>query len=353
MFQRKFRLLQIEPTTRCNLSCVMCPWKGSHPRGRDMDMDLFRRLSEYFVHTDEVDFTGSGEPLMNENLAEMVRCCKASGCRVGFSTNGVLLTPDRMNGLLDAGLDWVAFSIDAATEETYGKIRVGACLTQVRENLEHMKSLKRSRKSDRPSLMIFFVMMQENYFELPLLIDMAVELGADFVVAKQIDVLARAEHYDKRIFDIDHLTHLSGSIRNVLDEARQKALAAHLKFRVYELSSTQNAVCEQNPLKTLFVSVDGIVSPCISLAYMSHRYFRGEKALTPTCRFGDLNQSGLWEILKSDDYVTFRKFFDDRIRHRFFYNTLSLLTNSLGLDLSEKLPLPPPGCRQCYSLYEN
>ena len=91
-----------------------------------MDLDLYKSLSRDFSSVEEIDLTGSGEPLMNKNLDQMVRIAKDSGCRVGFSTNGVLLTPDRFDGLLDAGLDWVAFSIDAATSETYQKIRIGA-----------------------------------------------------------------------------------------------------------------------------------------------------------------------------------------------------------------------------------
>ncbi len=353
MFKRRFRLFQIEPTTRCNLKCVMCPWKEIHPSGRDMDPDLFERISRYFVHTDEVDLTGSGEPLMNENLAEMVRRCKAWDCRVGFSTNGALLTPGRMDELLEAGLDWVAFSIDAATEETYKKIRVGASLSKIKENLEYIKSLRSSGKNGGPSLMIFFVMMQENYFELPALIDMAVRFGADFVVAKQIDVLVSADHYDKRIFEIDHLTNLKERFQKVLDESRQKASAAHLKFRIYEVAQGQNAICEQDPLRTLFISATGFVSPCISLAYMNQRYFRGRKIQTPTCRLGDLNTSDFRQILESSEYVSFRNAFKSRKKYRFIHDAISLLTNSISVISSTKLPLPPHACSHCYNLYEN
>lgn len=353
MFQRRFRLFQIEPTTRCNLSCVMCPWKDIHRRGRDMDMELFARISRYFVHTDEVDLTGSGEPLMNENLAEMVRCCKASGCRVGFSTNGVLLRPDRMDELLKAGLDWVAFSIDAATEEIYRKIRVGSALSTVRENLEYIKSLRMFTKNGRPSLMIFFVMMQENYFELPALIDMAAHFRADFVVAKQMDVLVSADHYDKRIFEIDHFTNLKEKFEKVVNESRQKASAAHLKFRIYEVAQSQNAICEQDPLKTLFISATGFVSPCISLAYMNQRYFRGHKIQTPTCRFGNLNTFDFPEILESSEYVSFQNAFKRRTKYRFIHDAISLLTNSIGVKPTPELPLPPHACSHCYNLYEN
>ncbi len=331
----------------------MCPWKEIHQSGRDMDKGLFDKISEYFIHTDEVDLTGSGEPLMNENLAEMVRRCKDSHCRVGFSTNGVLLKPDRMDELLEAGLDWVALSIDAATEEVYRKIRVGSSLSHVRENLEYIKTLRRSTKNGRPSLMIFFVMMQENYFELPALIDMAVHFGADFVVAKQIDVSPSADHYDKRIFEIDNLTNLKEKLGKVLDESRQKASAAHLKFRIYEIAPDQNAICEQDPLKTLFISATGFVSPCIGLAYMNQRYFRGHKIQTPRLRFGNLSTSNLSQILESSEYASFQNVFKRRTRHRFIYDAFSLLTNSIGLSSSPKLPLPPHACSHCYNLYEN
>ena len=351
MRPRKFRLFQIEPTTRCNLHCVMCPWKDSHHHGRDIGLDLYRTLSRDFRHVEEVDLTGSGEPLMHANLDQIVRITKDEGCRVGFSTNGLLCDASRIEQLLAAGLDWVAFSVDAATAQTYEKIRIGSSFDKVIDNLEHIRKAREKSTDRRPTLMIFFVMMKENYFELPEMVDLAVGVGADFLVAKNLDVIVSSANDNSRVFGLTGGDELANDVSLAIQKAKQKAAKCGLNFRVYELTSKENAICEQNPLKTLFVTVDGFVSPCISLAYMNHRYFDGRKIETPICRFGNLSSHSLQEILDSTDYVEFRRLFERRLKTDSFGSIQSLLLGSTAFSGLRGLPEPPIGCRTCYYLY--
>ena len=289
---RKFRLFQIEPTTRCNLQCVMCPWKDSHHHGRDIDLDLYRTLSRDFRHVEEVDLTGSGEPLMHANLDQIVRITERRLWSGLLSTTGVLCTSEKSTAL-GSSTDWVAFSVDAATAQTYEKIRIGSSFDKVMDDLEHIRKAREKRINRRPTLMIFFVMMKENYFELPEMVDLAVGVGADFLVAKNLDVIVSSANDNSRVFGLTGGDELANDVLLAIQKAKQKAAKSGLNFRVYELTSKENAMCEQNPLKTLFVTVDGFVSPCISLAYMNHRYFDGRKIETPVCRFGNLSSHSL------------------------------------------------------------
>jgi MoaA/NifB/PqqE/SkfB family radical SAM enzyme len=329
----------------------MCPWKDLHRSGRDMDLDLYESLSNDFGRVEEIDLTGSGEPLMNKDLDHFIRIAHDSGCRVGFSTNGVLLTPNRLDGLLDAGLDWVAFSIDAATSETYQKIRIGACFEDTLDNLEYVKIVRNRRNDMRPSLMIFFVMMKANYFELPDMLDLASSFGVDFVVAKNLDVIVSSGNDSDRVFGLPVDDDLATDISRVISEAKKKAAKLKLNFRVYELAASESPICEQNPLKTLFVSVDGFVSPCISLAYMSHRYFGGQKIETPVYRFGNIKETSLRNIIESRDYMDFRKLFENRLSVSVIESIKSFLLDPNGFPKSRNFPLPPVGCSSCYYLY--
>jgi MoaA/NifB/PqqE/SkfB family radical SAM enzyme len=329
----------------------MCPWEHLHRSGRDMDLDLYKSLSKDFSSVEEIDLTGSGEPLMNKNLDQMVRIAKDSGCRVGFSTNGVLLSPNRFDELLDAGLDWVAFSIDAATSGTYQKIRIGASFEDTLDNLEYIRSVRNRRNDMRPSLMIFFVMMKANYFELPDMIDLASSFGVNFVVAKNLDVIVNSKNDSDRVFGIPVEDDMATDISRVIEEAKKRAAKLKLNFRVYELTASESPICEQNPLKTLFVSVDGFVSPCISLAYMNHRYFDGQKIETPVYRFGNIKETSLRDIIESRDYVDFRKLFENRLSVSVIESIKSFLLDPNGFPRSRNFPLPPIGCRSCYYLY--
>lgn len=352
MSNRKFSLFQIEPSTRCNLNCLMCPWKNMHESGRDMDMELFSRISPYLTETEEIDFTGSGEPLMNQNLHLMIKASKEAGCRVGFSSNGALLNPDRFNQLFSSGLDWVAVSIDAATEETYRKIRLGGSFSQILKNLEYIGNFRKTNKTDRPRLMIVFVMMKENYAELPDLIEIASGAGVDFVVAKHLDVINNSFHDSKRLFLLPDTNRMAKDLSLVIDLAKTRAKKAGIKFRSYEVSSSQNAICEQNPLKTLFVTVDGMVSPCIGLAYMRQRYFAGQRHDTALCRFGDIKTADLDDIFENEDYVSFRRIFENRSSKSLLRCINSFLNHSILSTKASRIPLAPPACRYCYHLYE-
>ena len=169
----QYRLFQVDPSTRCNLNCIMCPWKELHTNARDMTWETYKALSANFQFVEEIDFTGSGEPLMHPDLETMISDAKRGSCKVGFSSNGVLLTAERSEKLIEAGLDWVAVSFDAATEETYSKIRVGASFDCVLENLRRLREIKIQRPDRKPYTMLFFVMMKENIHELPAAIELA------------------------------------------------------------------------------------------------------------------------------------------------------------------------------------
>jgi radical SAM protein with 4Fe4S-binding SPASM domain len=62
-----------------------------------------------------------GEPLLNKRLADMIAYAKKSGRveSVDTSTNGALLTPERMAPVLEAGLDRINISVNGMNAEQY------------------------------------------------------------------------------------------------------------------------------------------------------------------------------------------------------------------------------------------
>ena len=68
--RRRFSLFQIEPTSNCNLNCIMCPWTELHTGKSDMSWEVFEKIAEYFPYSEGVDFTGTGEPLLHPDLMQ-------------------------------------------------------------------------------------------------------------------------------------------------------------------------------------------------------------------------------------------------------------------------------------------
>lgn len=84
--------LQLIPTNDCNLKCSFCSCK-------DSDRKKFLTLEQMTSIIDEaskrgtkaITITGGGEPLMHQQINEMIRYSNKKGIQVGLTTNGVLL----------------------------------------------------------------------------------------------------------------------------------------------------------------------------------------------------------------------------------------------------------------------
>jgi MoaA/NifB/PqqE/SkfB family radical SAM enzyme len=141
---------QIQTVDRCNAACQMCPHRTSQKTGPPyyMEEDLYLRI------IDELRRMGSlrllvlmlqNEPLLDGNLAPRVRQARHAlgrGLCIATVTNGSMLTEERIDELLAAGLNWIDVSIDAARERTYQAIRPGLDFAKV---VESTRTLLRRR----------------------------------------------------------------------------------------------------------------------------------------------------------------------------------------------------------------
>lgn len=109
-------------THRCNLKCIMCgEWRqapGIELAAKDW-YSVFLQLKELGIT--DIHFTG-GEPLVRDDLCDLVKYAAGLKCSVGVTTNGCLLTEKLLNDLAASGLNSIAVSLDA-TDKDYEDIR--------------------------------------------------------------------------------------------------------------------------------------------------------------------------------------------------------------------------------------
>ncbi len=311
-----------------------------------MSWDTFARISRHFSLVEGIDLTGGGEPLLHPELLSMIESGKVAGCSVGFNTNGVLLNNELAAELVALNLDWIAYSVDAATPQTYESIRRGAKFAQVLENISALNAAKKARGSSLPLTMIVYVMMRDNIFELPAMIDLASQMGIDQVIAKNLDVILKEEDEGRRIFTSKDAPP-PVEAKRAIAEAQARAKRHGLVMRVYSLQPEELMICDQDPVHTLFVNWEGWVSPCITLAYAKKRIFCGRTTELPLCRFGNLNDEQLPDIWNKAAYREFREVFEARC------NELRLVGRK-GDAGSPKPPVLPPApavCQACHYLY--
>lgn len=123
--------IYVFPSTYCNFKCIYCahnlkPDEIKEKYGlerRHMSLDTFRiaikQISEFPEPIKLLSLTGQGEPLMNKNIAEMVRIAKDANVaeRIEIISNGRLLSRKMADALIDSGLDSLRISLQGITSD--------------------------------------------------------------------------------------------------------------------------------------------------------------------------------------------------------------------------------------------
>jgi radical SAM protein with 4Fe4S-binding SPASM domain len=220
------RLLKVEMdlTNKCNLRCRMCYF--SDPRvfrraRHAITVEEFARLAEQlFPLSNEVALSFGTEPLLHPRFGELLAVAKAYEVpSVWITTNGLLLNGEVIDKVIALGLDTICVSIDAATKETYERIRVGGNFERLLANIRALQGAKQHRGSDRPRLMLNVVLMRSNIEELPDVFRLAHELQAVAVGAVHMVPFENASAAPgESLFEHQELCN------RMLDEARAAAL---------------------------------------------------------------------------------------------------------------------------------
>ncbi|MFP8958747.1 TIGR04347 family pseudo-SAM/SPASM protein [Natrialbaceae archaeon A-CW3] len=101
-------------TRRCNLYCAHC-YAAAETRpaaGEFSTMEARRFLEQLADYDVPVVLFSGGEPLVRQDLIELVAYAADLGLRPVLSTNGTLLTRERAQALKDAGLQYAGISVD-------------------------------------------------------------------------------------------------------------------------------------------------------------------------------------------------------------------------------------------------
>src|SRR6201999_3340173 len=99
------------------------PTGGARAPPADMSWELFRSIVDQVPDIERAVLHGVGEPMLVRNLPKMVCHLKERGTYVLFNTNGTVLNEKNGRALIEAGLDELRVSLDAATAKSYLAVR--------------------------------------------------------------------------------------------------------------------------------------------------------------------------------------------------------------------------------------
>ena len=148
--------LYLETTNRCNLLCTTCPrtFEELEPEA-DMSWELFTSIIGQFPKLARVVLHGVGEPMLVKELPRMIRYLKDRGVYVLFNTNGTLLTKANGQALIDAGLDELRVSLDAAESSVFQMVRGKDMFDRIVTNVGNFIEMQRASEKELPRVSLW------------------------------------------------------------------------------------------------------------------------------------------------------------------------------------------------------
>ena len=169
--------LLAELTYRCPLQCPYCSNPLDFARHQEelttaQWIEVFRQARE--LGAAQLGFSG-GEPLVRQDLAELIRAARELGYYTNLITSGIGLTEARIAEFAEAGLDHIQISFQAADEE------VNNLLAGSKKAFAHKLEMARAVKQHGYPMVLNFVTHRHNIDNIEQIIRLCLELEADFV----------------------------------------------------------------------------------------------------------------------------------------------------------------------------
>ena len=158
----------LETTNRCNLLCTTCPrtYAELEPPA-DMSWELFTSIVDQIPDLQRAVLHGVGEPMLVRTLPRMVRYLKDRGTYVLFNTNGTVLNERNGRALIEASLDELRVSLDAANAKSFLAIRGKDYFGRILKNVRAFRNLQKREGKDRPRVSAWLTGLKETITELP------------------------------------------------------------------------------------------------------------------------------------------------------------------------------------------
>ncbi|MCQ2267998.1 MAG: TIGR04133 family radical SAM/SPASM protein [Bacteroidaceae bacterium] len=277
------RQLFWECTLRCNLHCLHC---GSDCKNiattPDMPAeDFLKAVDQVLPHVDPhklMVIISGGEPLVRKDLEEVGRELHRREMPWGMVSNGLLLTPERLQSLMAAGLTAMTISLDGM-EEDHNWMRGNPASFQCA--LRAISLLSQTRLAWD----VVTCVNRRNVKYLPELRQLLIEVGVKHWRLFTIFPVGRAkEHPDLQLPDDDfrYLLDFIAENRKQPDNPIELQFACEGFLGDYEGKVRNNLYQCHAGITVASVLIDGSISACTSIRSKFYQ--------------GNIYQDNLWEV---------------------------------------------------------
>jgi pyrroloquinoline quinone biosynthesis protein E len=248
--------LLLELTYRCPLHCVFCynPTEFARTGAELSSADWLRVLREArALGAVQLGLSG-GEPLVREDLEEIVAEAHRLGFYINLITSGIGLTEARIKALKAAGLDHIQLSFQDSTRE------MNDFLSSTRTFELKSKVAALIREHDYP-MVLNVVLHRHNIDHVGEILDMAERMGAQYVE------LANTQYYGWAWLNRDQLLPSRAQLERAeaITQRYRARLEGRMKiyFVVPDYFETRPKAC-MSGLGSVFLAIapDGTAMPC-------------------------------------------------------------------------------------------
>lgn len=321
----------MEISSTCNAECVYCPhteyrsaWKS-----RCFPLELFQKITPAFRRTKLVYLQGWGEPFTHPRFFDFLRIAKLAGCQVGTTTNGTLLDSEKIERLIDEGLDILCFSL-AGVDEKNDAIRAGTKIRNVLDCIETVHKIKAGRSVDAPRIHLAYMLLRSGLSDLDRIPEFSANAGISQTVVSSLSLVVNPAQGKEAILASDEREYreLLNHFDRISDTA--KSLGSEVFFNIVS-PLREESFCSENIGRALVIGADGNVSPCVMACIpvtggMFH-YPWGTRQSIQNLEFGNIANEPLNLICHSKAYRRFVR--------------------------SHLLGIPVPFCRHCLKRFHS
>jgi MoaA/NifB/PqqE/SkfB family radical SAM enzyme len=274
-----------------------------------MSWGLFTSIVDQIPNIERAVLHGVGEPMLVKNLPKMVRYLKDRGTYVLFNTNGTVLNERNGRALIEAGLDELRVSLDAATAKSYLAVRGKPYFGRILKNVRAFRQLQEREGKDRPRVSAWLTGLKETVAELPAFVQVAAEIGVREVYLQRLvffesDAIGLARP-DQALYE-----RMTRAEKAHLDAATALARTHGITFSASGAASEPGMSLERHddgspwtlcrrPWTVMYFTANGRALPCCIAPFSQ----RGYEHYT----LGDATQQTLQEIWNGEAYRSFRE----------------------------------------------
>jgi GT2 family glycosyltransferase/MoaA/NifB/PqqE/SkfB family radical SAM enzyme len=312
---KKPKFFQVALTNKCNLSCTMCPahsgsssWEGP---GLTINPQLLEKSLEslryYAKNIKRVALSEFGEPFLYKEIFDVIEkvyeiCPQA---KIILTSNGTLFSEPLIKKIIDSHLTEVAISLDAGSEKTYEKIRIGADFHQVTNGIKKFIEIRNLQGKKTPKIYTNFVLMHSNIHELPDYVRLAVDLGVDHI--QTVNPFGISDGDCKEIlYAMPQKNSIPGikKYEEIIKEAQSIAQEAGITFSLPAFyPSLPTTECLGRGRSLVSISPTGDVYPCCIMAA------KGPERGSVIKPFGNIIDNSIGEIWNSEPFIHYRESF--------------------------------------------